>query len=607
MRYVQGLDLAISIADLLSVDAAVVADGVIRSLNTSLARRMRTEQGWKKTKEVPFWEIFDNPSSEIVRDWYKMLKIREESYGSLTLRSGKDDETVDDGTVHSVALDGTDLIVIDPPGTVSTMAQMRELERVKSIFECYLDSDGIGFMVLQDEDRTKGVIRSITEVGARLFERDVGDLIGLPIGDVLTPESSETLSNLVQAIERNGSLPSTLELHVTTTKGDPISIVGVFGKTIWKDEDALFCVFRDETSDRIIVNELMKFAHSFDVIDDMLVIADGQLNVLYINPSGLARTGFVLEEVQGRPINRILSRDPIEYDLMALAEVLWNEGSWKGEGVGIHEDGSMFPVAISAVVVPDVSGEPEMVVVHSKDIMRSVEAERSVHKTREMTEFLVNLVTHNIKEHLDGIGEWVEELAAVTSPNTKVLGVDAAKDQVAAISKLIKWVERLSHDRAKEKMKPMDLAKIIQKIVGDIESKHPDASIKMKRSLLRSPMMVMADELLEELLYAIVEDAVKHQGDEEVVLQLTYDQVPDTDRKSIRLSIADHKLKVKAGESFSIFYSVVPREGENGEPRRSLELALSLVERYEGRVWMEDRVHGDWDEGSKVVVEFPHA
>jgi K+-sensing histidine kinase KdpD len=153
----------------------------------------------------------------------------------------------------------------------------------------------------------------------------------------------------------------------------------------------------------------------------------------------------------------------------------------------------------------------------------------------------------------------------------------------------------------------MDLAKIIQDIVGEIESKYPEASIKMKRSLLRSPMMVLADELLEDLLYSIVEDAVRHQGDEEVVLQMMFEQVPDSDRKSIRLSIADHNLKVKAGESFSVFYSVVPREGENGNPRRSLQLAMTLVERYEGRVWTEDRVQGDWDKGSNVVVEFPHA
>ncbi|NIP35703.1 MAG: PAS domain S-box protein, partial [Thermoplasmata archaeon] len=68
-------------------------------------------------------------------------------------------------------------------------------------------------------------------------------------------------------------------------------------------------LFRDETDRHLMLEEMRRFEQGFEMLTDTLVLADKDFNIIYINPTGLERSGYTYEEVMGQPASMFASLD----------------------------------------------------------------------------------------------------------------------------------------------------------------------------------------------------------------------------------------------------------------------------------------------------------
>ena len=106
------LEVARSLADLVSVDAMVTERGKILYANPSLSKRVADTRSWSSAEGHHLCEIFSDEHREQVRDWYDELREREDRFGLLELRSTKKGVTQRAEALTAIRLEDVELVVI---------------------------------------------------------------------------------------------------------------------------------------------------------------------------------------------------------------------------------------------------------------------------------------------------------------------------------------------------------------------------------------------------------------------------------------------------------------------------------------------------------------
>ncbi len=115
---------------------------------------------------------------------------------------------------------------------------------------------------------------------------------------------------------------------------------------------------------------------------------------------------------------------------------------------------------------------------------------------------------------------------------------------------------------------------------------------------------VMADELLKDVFTNIIGNAIKHSAGA-VTVDIRLDMVLEDSRPYHRADISDNGPGIPEELKKRLFGRA--QRGTTKATGRGLGLYLvkNLVDDFHGKVWVEDRVPGDYTKGSRFVVMLP--
>ena len=124
------------------------------------------------------------------------------------------------------------------------------------------------------------------------------------------------------------------------------------------------------------------------------------------------------------------------------------------------------------------------------------------------------------------------------------------------------------------------------------------------RSAEQSSFFVLADDLIWELFTNIFTNAVKYDPHEPLELMVSVERTYRVNKKYWTISVADRGRGIPDEVKEVIFdrFTKAPRKKGEG---MGLHIVKTLASRYEGRVWVEDRVKGDYGQGAVFKVELP--
>jgi PAS domain S-box-containing protein len=599
------LEVARSLADLVSVDAMVTEDGSILYANPSLSKRGEVSKGWSKAEGHHLCEIFDDEHQEQVRDWYAELRAREDRFGILELRSLSKGVAQRAETLTAIRLEDVELVVIRSREDLPVMDRFRDLETSTRILRNYLVDGNVGLMIMQDEDDRVAVIRYISPEGAAMLDRGASDLVGFELGGFVSPEDRESVLARCRTGPKGTSDKGDQELRFLGPDGNFLMLDTVMGATVWEGEPAVYCLFRDETERQLMVEELRRFEQGFEMLQDTLVLADKDFNIIYINPTGLKRSGYTWEEVMGQPASIFASLDDGEMDPLEVIQQLFEVGWYKAERMARAKDGHRYPVEIAVSMATDPNGDPEMVAVHSRDISERKEAEHNILRARERAEFFTDLMAHDINNYIQGVIGFLDLLEKSQLEGEQAKYVRQANEQANRVSDLIERVRTISKAQHPEELKPVDVRAVIDQEVADIRQKYADRELDVVVHEPEGPVSVLADDLLNDLVLNLLDNAVKFSTLPKPLVEI--DVKPLADEGYVTISIADRGPGIADEYKDEVFFRFVRRREEAEGTGLGLSLVMALTDRYKGRVWIEDRVEGTPGEGAVFMVELPLA
>jgi signal transduction histidine kinase len=117
---------------------------------------------------------------------------------------------------------------------------------------------------------------------------------------------------------------------------------------------------------------------------------------------------------------------------------------------------------------------------------------------------------------------------------------------------------------------------------------------------------VRANDLLKDVFDNLADNAIRHSRGS-VRVDITVEPVLQDGRTYYRVSVADNGPGIADELKKKIFRFVDAATGAPGRRGLGLFMVRTLVQSYDGKVWVEDRVPGDYRQGSRFVVLLPAA
>ena len=264
----------------------------------------------------------------------------------------------------------------------------------------------------------------------------------------------------------------------------------------------------------------------------------------------------------------------------------------------VHFELTMFPVLRP-------NGELWRAVSIWKDVTAQKIAEQHLIEERNRAELYLDILSHDINNLNQAIISSNELLLLESEVSDKTKKYTSTSlSQARAMSDLITNVQRLSSINTEGiEKKKVDIYIALNESITRINHIYPDQTIEVSHSLKESEVLVAGNELLQDVIDNLFTNSVKFNRSDKIKIDINY--LKSKDGKCWRLEFADNGPGIP-DEMKEVIFKRLER-GEESIHGSGLGLAIvnEVVNRIGGRVWVEDKVEGDFSKGSNFVVMLP--
>ncbi|TFG26724.1 MAG: ATP-binding protein [Promethearchaeota archaeon] len=119
-------------------------------------------------------------------------------------------------------------------------------------------------------------------------------------------------------------------------------------------------------------------------------------------------------------------------------------------------------------------------------------------------------------------------------------------------------------------------------------------------------MQIKEDELLLDIFDNILNNAVIHNKNKEKQIKINIFHNRKNDLDYIQFEFIDNGMSINVGRKKKIFESIFNNPAlKEGGMGIGLSLVKKIIDSYEGKFWVENRVKGYYSKGSKFIILIP--
>ncbi|MCJ2532941.1 MAG: GAF domain-containing protein [Candidatus Thermoplasmatota archaeon] len=223
---------------------------------------------------------------------------------------------------------------------------------------------------------------------------------------------------------------------------------------------------------------------------------------------------------------------------------------------------------------------------------------------------LNDLMTHDINNFNQGIMGYLELLLEDEhlQDNPRKYA-ERALVQVRNNAGLIDNMRTLAKVRTADEKdySSQDLGLAVNDAITVVERMYTDRQVIVTSLIPPKECFVRANKFLRELFVNVLSNAVKFDQSMRVKVNVSVDQESTTDGEYWHISISDYGRGVPDDRKKTVFERFAT--GMTGVKGFGLGLSIvsTMVDRFGGRIWIEDRVPGDYTKGAVFRITLPKA
>ncbi len=367
----------------------------------------------------------------------------------------------------------------------------------------------------------------------------------------------------------------------------------------------------DITEQRKIEEKLRFTQFSLDHSGEPAFWMDLNAHLIYVNEAASKSLGYSREELLNMTVHDFDPDFPVEVWPEHWEEVK-KRSSFTLESHHRNKDGKVFPVEITVNYL-EFRGK-EYNCAFARDISERKESERKLKDSEEKYREAFNQISlykdifaHDINNILQNIQSSLE-LSSMYLKNPEKLNTvkelyGIIKEQVNRGSKLISNVRKLStlHE-SKFTLKPIRVNSTLKESIKFLKHSFQTRKINIQFNYNKKEYFVYANELLLDIFENLLLNAVRHNSNVNVKIEIRVSKEEIERKRFVKIQLIDNGDGIEDIRKKHIFERGSKEKSSSGGMGLGLSLVKKTIDRYNGKIWVEDRVKGDYSKGSNFIL-----
>jgi len=471
---------------------------------------------------------------------------------------------------------------------------------------------------------SKGKIVDISDMIYKLYGTEIQkkDYIGKNLIDFIVSEEKEAALKTIDKILNDGFIRMVEHKFITEDGSDLIGELSI--STIQNENDKpkfLLAIFRDITKQKEIERELRENKNMFQLVMDNIpqFISWKDINSVYLGCNqNFARVAGVDDP------SKIIGKT--DYDLpwkISEAESFFeidqlvmdtNKPEYHIIEPQLQADGKRAWLDTNKIPLDNSKGDVVGLLCTYEDITDRVKAEKALtsseKKYREAynrAEFYKDIFAHDISNILQNILSSVE-LSSLHLQNiqdnselTEIFKI--IKGQIMRGANLVSNVRKLSIlDDTESLTQPTEILGFLNKSTSFIYKNFPEREINIKIDTSFKEYHIRANALLLDVFNNLLFNAVKHNKNKIVNILIRSSEVQRQLKNYLKIEFIDNGIGIPDDQKRVIFQSNEQKQNTFSRIGLGLSLVYKIINSFEGQIWIEDKVKGDYTKGSNFVI-----
>lgn len=353
-----------------------------------------------------------------------------------------------------------------------------------------------------------------------------------------------------------------------------------------------------------------RFRALADNIPNLAWMADPDGWIFWYNKQWYDYTGTTLEEMQGWGWQRVHHPDYVQ----KVTE------EWQGKIMSGQPYDNIFPLRgkdgnyrwflTRITPIRDESGRIRRWFGTNTDISERKWAEEALSEAKARAELYVDLMGHDINNMNQSAMGYLELALEMLEADGKIkldgkVLIEKPLQAIKSSSTLIDNVRKLQRMMTEGvKTRPVDLHDLFEELkMHDFLTSDRDVTVNFENI---PHYLAVGNELLQDVFYNLINNAVKHsRPDQPVTVDVRVERTNENGLVYYRCCIEDNGPGIPDELKPRLFHRFQRGKTKAHGKGLGLYIVRMLVNGYHGKVWVEDRVPGDYHKGAKFVVLLP--
>lgn len=238
------------------------------------------------------------------------------------------------------------------------------------------------------------------------------------------------------------------------------------------------------------------------------------------------------------------------------------------------------------------------------------ESEKKSREAYNRANFYKDLFAHDINNILHIVRSSAELISYHLGDSEKSKVIEdignIINKQVKRGAKLVSNVHTLSKLEEEEiHAQPTEICKLMENAIDFVKKSHNGRIININSECAEDHVIINANDLLQDVFENILLNAVKYNENSNVEIMINVSKTQTDGNNYNKLEFIDNGIGVPDERKQIIF----KRGNRELKGAKGMGLGLSLVKKilktFNGKIWVEDKVKGDFTQGSNFIILLP--
>ncbi|MGQ9722539.1 MAG: sensor histidine kinase [Candidatus Jordarchaeum sp.] len=171
-------------------------------------------------------------------------------------------------------------------------------------------------------------------------------------------------------------------------------------------------------------------------------------------------------------------------------------------------------------------------------------------------------------------------------------------------AKLISNVIKLTRlDEAEAELRPIEIFEVLNRSVENTVSGFKERNVNIEIEGLSEDTKIYGNELLIDIFDNILNNAVKYNdNDNEVKVDIKISKIREDNTQYLKFEFKDYGIGIPKERKKTLFNGLHTEDISKRGMGIGLSLVKKIVDKYGGKIWVEDRIKGDYKKGSNFII-----